>query len=115
MMYTHNIFQLVTLIQTNQFSSKSSTNHINKNLMPLKEDIFTKSDNIQNNPNSLKYAIEIKDNLLSFENILRKTNLYEEELYDYLSIKNMYLYILEKNLDFIHILNEVFDDLQYNI
>lgn len=53
----------------------------------------------------------LKGNLDLFENLLRELTYYNREIYDFLSIKYMYLYILEnKRYDFMDVLNNLFEE-----
>ena len=90
-------------IITNHYLSKSGNiydSFINA-IKELKEIIYSNVENIiaQDNKPSLDELIEnIKDSFVNTENILSQLNFFEEEYYDFSSIKDMAFYILDNNL-----------------
>ena len=106
-------------IINNHYLSKSDNiydSFINA-IKELKDRIYSNVENIivQNNEPSLDELIEnIKDSFVNTQNIISQLNFFEDEYYDFSSIKNMVFYILDNNLNQISMIRSLFKSF-YNL
>lgn len=90
-------------ITNNQYRLKSDNIYDSfiKAIKELTERIYSNVENIithNNEPSSDELIETIKDSFVDTENILSQLNVFEEEYYDFSSIKDMTFYILDNEL-----------------